>query len=323
MKNKKIVDLFAGAGGLTMGFVQNGFEIVDTIEFWNDAVQTYNHNFKTTIVPKDITSTPIREELETKHANKVGLVIGGFPCQGYSIAGKRSLDDERNQLYIYTIDVIKRLHPDVCVLENVKGILSFKEKDNELVVDKMIKKMNEIGYYTRCILVDSSKFGVAQKRERVIFIASPINKKDKVDEVIKKIGSVNLPTVSTKDAISHLEQTKENKAINHIFTNHSESMISKMSTLKEGESLYKNYSDAFRRIYYDKPSPTIKENHGGVHIHPKLNRVLTPKEMALLQSFPDDFIFLGTKSSILKQIGNAVPVKLSYEIAKIIKETYK
>ncbi|WP_406615290.1 DNA cytosine methyltransferase [Mycoplasmopsis hyopharyngis] len=321
MKDIKMVDLFAGAGGLTLGFVQNDFKILDTIEFWKPAVETYNYNFSTNIEPKDITNNEIRNELETKYKNKTNLVIGGFPCQGYSMAGKRNPDDDRNQLYKYTIDVIKRLEPEVFVLENVKGILSFKEKDGQLVIDKIINILKEANYYAKYILVDSSKFGVPQKRERVIFIGS--KDKEKVDLAIDQISKHNEKIKTVRDAISHLENiTNESDIPNHIFSKHTDEMKEKFSKLKEGESLYKNYSDAFKRIYYDKPSPTVKENHGGVHVHPVLNRVLTPKELALLQSFPDDFIFKGTKASILKQIGNAVPVKLSFEIAKIIKKVF-
>lgn len=321
MKDIKMVDLFAGAGGLTLGFVQNDFKILDTIEFWKPAVETYNFNFSTNIVPRDITDDDVRNELELKCKNKTNLVIGGFPCQGYSMAGKRDPDDQRNQLYKYTIDVIKRLQPEVFVLENVKGILSFKEKDGELVINKIINILKEQNYYARYILVDSSKFGVPQKRERVIFIGS--KDKNKVDLAIIEIAKHNEKIKTVRDAISHLENQKMDSNIpNHIFSNHTNEMKERLSKLKEGESLYGNYFDAFKRIYYDKPSPTVKENHGGVHVHPVLNRVLTPKELALLQSFPDDFVFQGTKANILKQIGNAVPVKLSYEIAKIIKKVF-
>ncbi|WP_406617706.1 DNA cytosine methyltransferase [Mycoplasmopsis lipophila] len=297
MKDIKMVDLFAGAGGLTLGFVQTDFKILDTIEFWKPAVETYNFNFSTNIVPRDITDDDVRNELELKCKNKTNLVIGGFPCQGYSMAGKRDPDDQRNQLYKYTIDVIKRLQPEVFVLENVKGILSFKEKDGELVINKIINILKEQNYYARYILVDSSKFGVPQKRERVIFIGS--KDKNKVDLAIIEIAKHNEKIKTVRDAISHLENQKMDSNIpNHIFSNHTTEMKERLSKLKEGESLYGNYSDAFKRIYYDKPSPTVKENHGGVHVHPVLNRVLTPKELALLQSFPDNFVFQGTKTNI-------------------------
>ncbi|MDP4040788.1 DNA cytosine methyltransferase [Mycoplasma mycoides] len=320
-RKNTIVDLFAGAGGLTLGFTQNDFEILDTIEFWQPAVDTYNYNFKKHIKPKDITDFNVRQNLENDFKNKTSLVIGGFPCQGFSMAGKRNKLDQRNQLYKYTIDVISRLQPYGFVLENVKGILSYKEIDGILVIDKIKQMLNELDYYTECILLDSSKFGVAQKRERVIFIGC--KDKNKVNEVIKKLKEFNSPIVTVKQAIGHLEHiTSENIIANHIFSKHSNEMKQRLSNLKEGESLSKKFSDAFKRISYDKPSPTVKENHGGVHVHPVLPRVLTPRELANLQSFPEDFIFLGTKSNVLKQIGNAVPVKLSFEIAKIVKEIF-
>jgi DNA (cytosine-5)-methyltransferase 1 len=110
----------------------------------------------------------------------------------------------------------------------------------------------------------------------------------------------------------------ENKQINHIFTRHSDKMIEQIKALPEGQSLYGNYSDAWKKSPWDKPSCTVKENHGGVNIHPKLPRVLTPRELAALQSFPDDFIFQGTKKWQLVQIGNAVPVGLGEAIGKAL-----
>lgn len=321
MGKRGIIDLFAGAGGLTLGFTQNNFDILDTIEFWQPAVDTYNFNFKKNVVAKDITDSEVRNELESNWKNKTDLVIGGFPCQGFSLAGRRSKDDERNQLYKYTIDVISRLQPYGFVLENVKGILSFRESDNELVVDKIQKMLAKENYYTKFILLDSSNFGVPQKRERVIFIGC--KDKEKVDKVISLLSKHKEKIVIVFDAIGHLEKVTDDKEIpNHIFSKHSEEIKERFMKLKEGESLSKSFSDAFRKLSYDKPSPTVKENHGGVHVHPVLPRVLTPRELANLQSFPEDFIFLGTKSNVLKQIGNAVPVKLSYEIAKIVNKVF-
>ena len=112
----------------------------------------------------------------------------------------------------------------------------------------------------------------------------------------------------------------ENKKINHIFTKHTPEMIKKISEVPEGKSLYGNYSDAWKKSPWDKPSCTVKENHGGVNLHPKLNRVLTPRELAALQSFPDDFIFKGNKKWQLVQIGNAVPPLLGKAIGLAVKK---
>ena len=234
------------------------------------------------------------------------------------MAGKRDPNDPRNQLYKFTIDVINKTKPNIFVLENVKGILSFKESDGILVMKKIINNLESIGYYSKYILLDSSKFGIPQKRERVIFIGSTFDNKDKVDNIIDKLRNINEPIVTVYDAIHDLEDKEELFLENHIFTKHTPQMIEKIKSTKPGESATNNFSDAFRRIHYDKPSPTVKENHGGVHLHPIKNRVLTPRELARLQSFPDNFKFLGTKSSVLKQIGNAVPPKLSMKIAEIV-----
>lgn len=319
---KRVVDLFSGCGGLTYGFFKQNFEIVESVEFWKPALETYNLNFNKNEIPKDITNPETITNIEKNHKNNIDLVIGGFPCQGFSMAGKRSQDDERNQLYKYTIEVIKKVNPKVFVLENVKGILSFVEKDGVLVIDKIINMLKKIGYYSKYILLDSSNFGVPQKRERVIFIGSKIKNKDKVDFVIDKLSKTKMEQKTVYDAIHDLEKMPENKDFNHIITKHTDDMIEKIKKTKQGESVLKGYSDAFRRQYYDRPANTVKENHGGVHVHPVLNRVMTPRELARLQSFPDEFLFKSTKSNILKQIGNAVPPKLSEEIAKIIKEVF-
>lgn len=321
MKKKyKMIDLFSGAGGLTYGFYISGFDPVETIEFWNTAIRTYNKNFKKNVIPSDITNFELRKSIEKKWKNNIDLIIGGFPCQGFSIAGKRNKNDPRNQLYKYTIDIIYRIKPKIFCLENVKGILSYKEIDGIKIIDKIINKLFKIGYYSKYILLDATKFSVPQKRERVIFIGSKISNKKIVDEIIDEIKNINLPLKTTKDAIYDLKDKPEDKKINHIFTNHSLYMQKKILDTPIEKSAMKNYSDSFRKLNYDKPSYTVKENHGGVHLHPELPRVLTPRELARLQTFPDKFIFEGNKSEILKQIGNAVPCKLSLEIAKIIKK---
>lgn len=184
--NKKynLVDLFSGAGGLTLGFYENNFKILETIEFWDKALETYNFNFKTNVKPKDITNLEFLYEIKNRN-NKVDIIIGGFPCQGYSMAGKRCQDDPRNQLYKYTIKYIEELNPNYFVLENVKGILSFKEKDGILVIQKIKEQLNFLGYHCDHILLNANDFGVPQNRERVIFIGT--RDKNKTNNIINKL----------------------------------------------------------------------------------------------------------------------------------------
>lgn len=321
MKKYRMIDLFAGAGGLTYGFWKFGFIPVETIEFWKPATITYNNYYGTNITPLDITDENLKLFLKEKWSNKIDIIIGGFPCQGYSMAGKRSNDDPRNQLYKHTLKIIEYIQPKIFCLENVKGILSFKEKDGEYVINKIVNKLSEIGYYSKFILLDASKFGVPQKRERVIFIGAKNKDKNLIDLIIEQLSTHSEKIMTTKDAIYDLVNFPEDINFNHILSNHSEKMKKKIINTTPGKSIYK-YSDAFRKLDYNKPSFTVKENHGGVHLHPELPRVLTPRELARLQSFPDDYIFYGSKSDILKQIGNAVPCKLSYEIAKKIKKIF-
>lgn len=325
MKNQKLkmIDLFSGAGGLSYGFFKSGYKPVETLEFWQPAIDTYNFNFNTNKKISDITDKNLRENIKRKWFNKIDLIIGGFPCQGYSLAGKRDKNDPRNQLYKFVIDIIGGVKPKYFVLENVKGILSFKEKDGNLVVDIIKSMLLKFNYYLEYVLVDSSLFGVPQKRERVIFVGSNISNKEKVSKIINIIKNHKEPIISVKDSINDLLKFKHLEIPNHNITFHSENFISKIKNTKEGESVNKKYSDAYRKVYYDRPSPTVKENHGGVHIHPILNRAMTPRELARLQTFPDNFVFLGSKSQVLKQIGNAVPVKLSVEIAKIVKGVFE
>ncbi|QDY88353.1 DNA cytosine methyltransferase [Mycoplasma anserisalpingitidis] len=318
----KMIDLFAGAGGLTYGFYKNEFNPIETIEFWEPATKTYNINFKTDVKPLDITDDNVRNHLYNKWRNLTDIVIGGFPCQGFSMAGKRDKEDPRNQLYKYTIDVIDKVQPKCFCLENVKGILSFKEIDGVKVIEKIKKRLEDIGYYSKYILLDASNFGVPQKRERVIFVGAKLKDKDKVNKIIDALSNYKEKIVTVRDAIYDLKDKDEDKVFSHIFTKHSPEMIDKIRNTEIGKSAMKNFSDAWRKLDYEKPSFTVKENHGGVHLHPELPRVLTPRELARLQSFPDDFLFYGNKSEILKQIGNAVPCKLSLEIAKIVKKHF-
>lgn len=323
-KNKiDMIDLFAGAGGLTLGFYQNNFNPKITIEFDKCAIETYNFNFKKNEKPIDITTDEVN--LELKKAKKLNnhILIGGFPCQGFSLAGKRNPDDPRNKLYKGVLKFVNETKPRVFVLENVTGIISMNSGSD---LKTILSDFEESGWYLRYTIIDSSHFGVAQKRKRVIFVGADPSLKDKVDISIENIEKLKnekrFKEKNVKDAIEDLMNINEDKEWNHIFTNHTDKIKNKIINLNEGESLYKNYSDGWRKIYWLKPSPTVKENHGGVHLHPILNRALTPRELARLQSFPDDFIFKGTKSQQLKQIGNAVPVQTANIIAKIIRESF-
>ena len=202
-----------------------------------------------------------------------------------------------------------------------KDIPKFRMK----VTDIIKSTFENLGYKVKMKLLNAANYGVPQKRERVIFIGlrNDIDKEIVYPtETHSKDGKDNkLKWVTVKEAIDDLKDLPEDKEISQqIYTKHSDVFLEKIKKTEIGSSVTKKYKEAFFRCYPDRPSNTVKENHGGVFIHYEKNRVMTPRELARLQSFPDDFQFKGSKSSMLVQLGNAVPCGLSNSIAKKIKE---
>lgn len=311
------VDLFCGAGGLSKGLEMSGLEGVCGLDWFKEACMTYNRNFDHSFVNGDIKSPEIKEQFyetvkKQLNGRHLDIVAGGFPCQGFSMAGNRIVDDPRNSLYLELIEIVKRLQPDFVICENVKGLRSML---NGLVEKKIIDDFHSIGYEMNVMTLCAADYYTPQKRERVIFIG---NRKGLKNYHPKPIL---LPSqyITTGAAIADLMDMPENKAFNHVPTKHRPDMAQRMLELPEGQSLYKGYSDAWKKCPWNEASCTIKENHGGVNIHPRLPRVLTAREMARLQSFPDDFIFEGPKNKQLVQIGNAVPPLLGKAIGLAVR----
>jgi len=311
------VDLFCGAGGLSKGLEMSGLEGICGLDWFKEACMTYNRNFSHPFVNGDIKSSEIKErfyetvkkQLDGRHLD---IVAGGFPCQGFSMAGNRIVDDPRNSLYLELIEIVKHLQPDFVICENVKGLRSML---NGLVEKKIIEDFHAIGYEMNVMTLCAADYYTPQKRERVIFIGNRKGLKNFHPKPILKPSQY----ITTGEAIADLMEMPENKAFNHVPTKHRPDMAQRMLELPEGQSLYKGYSDAWKKCPWNEASCTIKENHGGVNIHPKLPRVLTAREMARLQSFPDDFIFEGPKNKQLTQIGNAVPPLLGKAIGLAVR----
>ena len=208
--------------------------------------------------------------------------------------------------------IIKELQPDFVVCENVKGLRSMLDG---AVERKIVADYKAIGYEMNVAILCAADYCVPQKRERVIFIGNRLGKTNYHPKPLLTAEQY----VTVGQAIGDLMVRKEDAAFNHVFTKHRADMVAKMEKLKEGEGVYPQYSESWRRCYWDRPSPTVKENHGGVMIHPKLPRSLTVRELARLQTFPDDFIFEGGKSQQLVQIGNAVPVLMGKAIGLAVR----
>lgn len=363
MGQYKVIDLFAGCGGFSVGFEQAGFDIIKAVEFDSQIARTYRHNHSDTVLYVDDIANIDTDEYFTRGESDV--IIGGPPCQGFSMAGARIrnnafLDDPRNYLFKHYVNVVKIVRPKIFILENVKGILTMQKGEifNEILKTFSDKKMfNGDKYYLHYKIVHAVEFGIPQKRERVVLIGL-LNTDFDIDlifETVKsKINTSNpdfFTPVSVWDAISDLPSPSEsgrvilpdsvttyqkalrsgcNTTTNHVATSHSKKSYNRMCLIREGENwvklkepIHSVHSGAYGRLVKELPSATITTRFdtpsGGRFIHPIENRTITPREAARLQSFPDNFEFLGNKSSICKQIGNAVPPKLSYFLANLVK----
>lgn len=315
------VDLFCGAGGLSKGLEMAGLQGICGLDFFKEAGQTYQRNFRHPFVYGDITLQESKEKFystveQQLAGRRLNIVAGGFPCQGFSMAGNRIVDDPRNSLYKEMLAIVKKLQPDFVICENVKGLRSML---NGAVEKKIIEDYKAIGYEMNVTTLCAADYYTPQKRERVIFIGNRMGLKNYHPQPIL----TPLQYVTTGQAISDLISHPEDPAFNHVPTKHSPKMEQRIMECPEGKSLYKGYSDAWKKCPWNEASCTIKENHGGVNIHPKLPRVLTAREMARLQSFPDDFIFEGKKNKQLVQIGNAVPCLLGKAIGLAVRYSAK
>lgn len=343
MKNKrKVVDLFCGAGGLTLGFEKQNFESVLAIDMWSNAIDTFNNNRKNKVgIVKDIAD--IDKDFIDQYINEhVCGVIGGPPCQGFSLAGKRSENDERNKLYQEYFKTLSLINPDFFVIENVTGILSMK---NGEVKNDIFKRASGIGYNVYIDKLVASDYGVPQNRVRVFFIGIkkeldkgnfkfPKKFKYKVtcEEALSDLPSLdrNENTQNYKSAprseYQKMMRKNSDKVYNHEQTLHADETKKLISMVPEGGSIKdlpeelrgkRKYSSLLRRMNSKAQSNTIDTGHR-TYFHYKENRILSVREAARIQSFPDDYIFSGSKINQYKQVGNAVPPLLAEQVAKAI-----
>lgn len=307
------IDLFAGAGGLSQGFKQAGFNKVMSVEIDNDASNTIRRNFPESHHFEGKIEDLSDNEIEKIVAGRtIHVVCGGPPCQGFSVAGLRNPHDPRNQLFKEFVRVVNVVKPWFVVLENVPGILTMQNGD---VYREIIRQFGLAGYKMSVRILEAATFGAPQLRTRAVFIGNrfdlknPYPKEQYNKETYKSIES----------AIDDLKDHPRDASINHEWTAHSKKFEERISKVPPGGSLYETFRDAYKRQYKGVPSMTAKENHGGTHIHYEKNRVLSARELARLQTFPDDFIFEGTMKRAYWQIGNAVPCIMAKNIALAIK----
>ncbi len=357
----KIIDLFAGCGGLSLGFVQAGFNVEKAVEYDPVIANTYQRNHpEVDVIVDDIVNIDISEIFS---GINVDAIIGGPPCQGFSMAGARIrqgfIDDPRNYLFKHYFNVVKKIMPKVFVMENVKGISTIKNGKIFKEIKRTFqdsKALDGKPYHIYHKVINASEFGVPQRRERMIILGTLVDEVDidilwdKTKEDIKREFPFYFDEVTVRDAIGNIPATSEEGIIenpapeteyqkylassshtitNHTRSRHSKIAIERMHKIKNGENytslneqINSVHSGSYGRLCWDEQASTITTRFdtpaGGRFIHPDEDRTLTPREAARLQSFPDSYIFYGDKRSISRQIGNAVPPKVSYFLARLV-----
>ena len=339
-------DLFSGVGGLSQGFISAGFEIAFAIEFDKEIADAYAKNHPGTEMINENICTIDVESVKERHPH-IDLIMGGPPCQGFSQKGKRmSINDPRNFLFQQFVRFVESFKPKYFVLENVPNIIT---TSNGYFKDQIIESFSKLGYTVNCGVLSASEFGIPQDRHRAVFIGvlgengielpkSP-HKRVTIEEAIYDlpfIGSGEGEEISQYDkkATSDYQKQLRNGSkvlYNHVATKHSDLALERLSLIPKGagrevlpvEHRTKSiYSGTWCRLLEDGIAPTITTRFdtpsSGRFTHPVLNRCLTVREAARVQSFPDSFRFYGNKTSQMKQVGNAVPPLLAYAIAQQI-----
>ena len=337
------IDLFSGCGGLTLGLERAGIRSVLAVDNWADALETLQHNLPgTRTLLADMSQDGVAQTCSA--AGRTDLVVGGPPCQGFSISGKRDPLDSRNQLYQGFVKVVGTIRPAVFIMENVPNMASM---NGGRLLEEVIADFAAIGFQTTYRTLLASDFGVPQNRRRLIIVGTRLANPFDFDKYLEPLRG---PTkVTVREAISDLpsgsvvdgsgyeipaisdyqEFVREGSdgIYNHEVTNHSERTRSIVSLVPDGG----NYKDlpthlqgtrkvniAWTRFASHKPSLTIDTGHRH-HFHYEFDRIPTVRESARLQSFPDRFVFLGSKTSQYRQVGNAVPPLMAEQIGLAVK----
>ena len=336
-----VLDLFCGCGGLSLGFEEAGYNVLLGIDIWEDALKTYAYNHKHSKTLCADMSTLLGEDVKDIIGdNSVDVIIGGPPCQGFSIAGKRIVNDDRNKLYKGFVRMVEYFKPKAFVMENVPNILSIGDG---AVRETIINDFKSLGYTVVTKVLTASDYGVPQNRRRAVFVGLTKGNFDfdipmVAEKVTTKEALSDLPEQSIEDGGKYsVESTSGYQKLmrinsigvyNHEVTQHNEQTVRIISMVPDGgnyKDLPKEFQEtrkvhiAWTRLNSKRPSITIDTGHRH-HFHYKWNRVPTVRESARIQSFPDDFIFLCSKTSQYKQVGNAVPPLMAKAIAEQLKK---
>lgn len=307
----KIISLFSGAGGLDLGLIQAGHTIVWANDIDKNAVATYRKNIGDEIIEADI------DHVSITTIPNADVVVGGFPCQGFSLANlRRTINDDRNKLYVYFLQIVREKQPLYFLAENVKGILSI---DNGNAIEKIVSDFSELGYRVKYKLFNTADYGVPQIRQRVIIAGSRKDLPECLDfqypsaTHTNKINGLS-PWITSGEALKDIPEpvttiNSSGELPNHIFSKY--------------KITNRNFT-GHRFTDPNKPSPTILargNGKGGVCAiqHPKNHRRMSIRESATIQTFPLHFEFVGNMGSCYRQVGNAVPVLFAQKLGEELK----
>lgn len=344
-KKFKVIDLFSGCGGFSYGFESAGFHVVLGVDNDKAALETFraNHSNSKTLLADLHQDQAIEDIITEVQGHKIDVIIAGPPCQGFSLTGARQKDDDRNKLFYSVFKLANRLKPQAVIIENVPGLATLYDGHAKDAILREFEKLNLTSNYKVLFAPD---FEVPQIRKRIFFVGlnSSIGKFEFPDEVLSpdkynttSAAISDLPSRETeygeeldkydkpaKTEYQRLMRKGSKLLFNHVATKHTEHVIKVISQVPDGgnhKDLPKGvgdsrkFNEAWTRYHSNKPSKTIDTGHRN-HFHYKFNRVPTVRENARLQSFPDNFVFYGTRTQQNKQVGNAVPPLLGFHVAK-------
>ncbi|MBN4081511.1 DNA cytosine methyltransferase [bacterium AH-315-C07] len=330
------IELFSGCGGFSYGFQQAGIQVLVGVDNEASSLKTFekNHSASKGLLIDLFDSQAIEQILDQTGTNSIDIIIGGPPCQGFSLTGTRNESDKRNKLFYTVFDLARKVKPKAIVIENVPGIVRlYKGKAKE----EIYRLCDELGY--NCVHQElfAPDYGIPQIRKRVFFVAirkkfgvfefpKPTHNKESYLSCEEAIG--DLPSLESDHGSEKMEYKSKPYAkyqitmrngsdvlYNHLGTNHTEHVINVISQVPEGGNhkdlppgvgTSRKFNEAWTRYHSQQPSKTIDTGHRN-HFHYKWHRVPTVRENARLQSFPDSFVFYGTKTQQNRQVGNAVP----------------
>lgn len=347
-KKPTVIDMFSGCGGLSRGFMDAGYEVLIGIDHDEMALKTFKHNHGDAIaLHGDLFKTETLTEIsDLIRPNNVDVIIGGPPCQGFSLTGTRKEDDARNTLFQSMVEAVRLFQPKAFVLENVPGLATLyggKAKK------EILEQFGNLGYTINFQVLYAPDYGIPQIRKRIFFVGLKNGEKFKFPDPILsqenyvtcELAISDLPSLEHelgKEKVGYIcpplspyqEYMRKNSNIilNHVGTIHTDLVKSVISQVPEGGNHKdlppgvgdsRKFNEAWTRYHSQKPSKTIDTGHRN-HFHYKWNRVPTVRENARLQSFPDDFQFFGNKTQQYRQVGNAVPPLLGFHLANVLKD---